>query len=155
MSVSLYQGCYFCSTTYTLLGFISAFMPGCCGCSYIDLDCRNHTVSVCQCKAFWPITCWIILGCVSRVWLVKLTLFCSPSTHPLICFSLFHSLEMKNIRVKKSQWFHYFIPISLSLRNPVQAWIITTPVWSLLFRKCNLVLVLRISSTMPSYSSHS
>lgn len=34
-------------------------------------------------------------GSVSGVWLVKLTLFCPPSTHPLICFPLFHSLERK------------------------------------------------------------
>lgn len=65
---------------------------------------------------------------------------------PFDLFSLFHSLEMKNIKVKKSQRFHYFIPSSLSLGNLVQPWIITTPIWSLVFRKCNLVLVLRISN---------
>lgn len=148
MSVPLCQGCYFCSATYTSFEFISAFMPGCCGCNYTYLDCRSCTVSVCQCRAFWPIIRWMILGSVSRIWLVRLTLFCSPPTHPLICFPLFYSLERKNIEVKKSQRFHYFIPSSLSLGNPVQPLIITTSVWSLLFRKCNLVLVLRISSTI-------
>lgn len=44
------------------------------------LSCRSCTVSVWQCKAFWPITCWMILGSVSRVWLVKLTILLS--LHP-------------------------------------------------------------------------
>lgn len=37
----------------------------------------------------------MLFGSVSGVWLVKLTLFCPPCTHPLICFPLLHSLERK------------------------------------------------------------
>lgn len=150
VSVSLCQGCYFCSTTYTLFGFISAFMPGCCGCNYMYLNCRSCTVSICQGL--------LANNMLDDSWLCQQSLAGQAdsvllSLHPPSdSFSLvpqFGKEKSKSEEISE-------VPLLNSqdqLGNPVQPWIISTPVWSLLFRKCNRVLVLRLSSTVSSYSS--